>query len=535
MLDYEVKSAYPLHLACWNVDCPNEVIQLLLERLGDSAAEQLTHMCYTKFDYGGTDIGEGNSFGGLPLHFYLSRISNVDLNTVKELVSSDNVLQSSDEDNLECTPIHILIHNEKLGDMFDVLQYLAETNPSSLRKTDIYNQSPLYVACEQSYINTKTIELLLRVCPDSIRQPNNIDWLPIHSLCEGGVDDEVAVDILRLLLEAHSDSTSVQGSCDGELPLHLAASNKAPAFCKLLVDAYPEAVKWPNNSGHLPFHCATKRRRNNGADIIKFLLLQDPECLSKPVVSDNRGNDYMQGNGALPLHLSCNDMEQSRDISHLLFDLYPEAILIRNEQGQLPVDVIRQKLDDPDTVDDSEFQRGQELVSFLYTQMGYATKAQNKNAMRTRDCTGSLPLHQAIRSRAPLGSIKLLVKGNPNALNVPDGSGAHPLEIACQSSTVGIVKYLAERSDDGRLHTYDGDKNFQLHHACRGGNCEVISYLLERPMSSATVSERNVDDKLPIHLFCEFVKGRWCEGETPEYTETIWRLLTAYPETVLNW
>jgi len=80
------------------------------------------------------------------------------------------------------------------------------------------------------------------------------------------------------------------------------------------------------------------------------------------------------------------------------------------------------------------------------------------------------------------------------------------------------------------------NKNFPLHHACRGGNCEVIEYLLETPISSAPVSERNSDGMLPIHLFCEFVKGRrGCEGETPEYTETIWRLLTAYPETVLNW
>ena len=109
-----------------------------------------------------------------------------------------------------------------------------------------------------------------------------------------------------------------------------------------------------------------------------------------------------------------------------------------------------------------------------------------------------------------------------------------PLDIASEISTVGVVRYLAEISSD-RLNTCDVNKNYLLHHACRGGNCEVISYLLETPMSSASVSERNDGDMLPIHLFCEFVRGRWCEGETPEYTETIWRLLTAYPETVLNW
>ena len=180
-------------------------------------------------------------------------------------------------------------------------------------------------------------------------------------------------------------------------------------------------------------------------------------------------------------------------------------------------------------------QEMQDLVSYLYTQMGYATKAQNRSGLRRRDCTGSLPLHNAIRAKAPLGSIKLLFGGNPDAINVLDGSGVHPLDIAIQFSTVGVVKYLAELIGYNLLNACGSSRNFPLHHACRGGNCEVISYLLERPMSSATVSERNADDMLPIHLFCEFVRGRWCERETPEYTETIWRLLTAYPETVLNW
>ena len=570
--DNEIESAYPLHLACWNEDCPNEVIQLLLKKAGNC---QLSFMCYTIFDYGDTDIHEGDSFGGLPLHFYLSRTTNVDLDIVKQLVSNEYMLQSSDEENLKCTPIHILIHNKSVGDMYEVLQYLTETDPSSLQAKDIYDQTPLYVACEKSYINAKTIELLLRVCPNSIYQPNNCDWLPTHSLCEARMDDEVAVEVLKLLLEAHPDSARLQTNGDAELPLHLAASNKAPTFCKVLIDAYPEAVKEQNGYGYLPFHFAcsnggrldtveylfkvypeciqtrddwgylpihsasfaTGQRRNNSADIIKFLLLQDPECLSKPVESHYEGDEHRQGNGALPLHLSCNNLDQSKDIPRLLFDLYPEAILIRNERRQLPVDVSRQRLDNSmiQSYPERDIQEMQDFVSYLYTQMGYAIKAQNESSLRRRDRTGSLPLHNAIRSEAPLGSIKLLVKGNNDAINVPDGYGVHPLDIACQFCTVDVVKYLAKLIGNDRLDICDVNKNYPLHHACRGGNCEVIEYLLERPKSSASVSERNADDKLPIHIFCEFVRGRWCEGETPEYTETIWRLLTAYPETLLNW
>ena len=80
--------------------------------------------------------------------------------------------------------------------------------------------------------------------------------------------------------------------------------------------------------------------------------------------------------------------------------------------------------------------------------MNYARQAQDETAMRTLDVTGSLPLHTALHTRAPLGSIKLLVKGNSDAIDVPDGSGIHPLNIACQYSTVGVVKYLAENSSN---------------------------------------------------------------------------------------
>ena len=570
----DVVSAYPLHLACCNKECPNEVIQLLLTR---NHNYQLQYMCYMEFDWGNTNIEEGDYFGGTPLHYYLSRTSNVDLNIVKELAADPLVLLSVDDDT-KCTPIHILMHNKSIGDLSDVVTYLVESSPSSLKVQDEYDQNPLNAACSNGFMTVKTIELLLRVCPDSIYEPSNWGGLPIHTLCEARIDDEVATDILKLLLEAHPNSVSDQNNDDGELPLHLAANNKSPAFCKLLVDAYPESVRrggsgangslpihsacyggrpdtleyllkvYPeslytrNDGSYLPIHCAaSSTEQKNAVDIIKFFLRHDPECLSRQIVSDYRGDDYRQGNGALPLHLSCNNMYQSEDMSRLLFDLYPEAILVRNERGQLPIDVVRNRDEGLHTNPQTgrpyhmdQRRRNKSLMHFLSVQIKYATKSQDGIGLRTPDSSGLLPLHSALRALAPLGSIKLLVKGNPDAINVPDDNGMCPLDIASQSSPLGVVKYLADVVP-GRLNSCDENKNYPLHRACRGGNCEVISYLLERPVSSASVLERNSDDMLPIHLFCKFVNELEGKEDTPSYTETIWRLLTAYPETVLNW
>ena len=88
-----------------------------------------------------------------------------------------------------------------------------------------------------------------------------------------------------------------------------------------LFGLYPESLNISDNRGYLPIHCAANSPGDDTAQIVEFLLLHDPECLSKPVVSDDDGNDYMQGNGALPLHLGCNNMNQFGDMTRLLYDL----------------------------------------------------------------------------------------------------------------------------------------------------------------------------------------------------------------------
>ena len=574
--DHEVKSAYPLHLACFNEECPNEVIQLLLKRLDDSTAIQLAHISHMDYDWGGTgiDLMDSEKHGGTPLHYYLSRTSNVNVDIVKDLVNANpRALLVADEDT-KCTPIHILLHNESIGKMYDVLEYLIQSNSSSLETKDEYDQTPLDVACKNKSITAGMIGLLLRACPGAVHQRNNCNGLPIHSVCDiKDMDDAVAIEILCLLLEAHPDSVR-QTDSEIELPLHHAATNKSQAFCKILVDAYPESVSrgdsdgclplhsacfdgrpdtleyllklYPeslitrNNGGFLPIHCAACRTgRENTSNIIEILLHHDPKCLSKPAVSVF-GNNY---DGHLPLHIACSNSDEE-NITELVFDLYPEAILIRNTREQLPIDVLRKRDDrlsiNSDTgrpYDEKLRKRNRELLAFLSEQMSYAYKAQDENTLMKPDHTGSLPLHYAIRTQAPLGSIKLLVKGYPNAILIPDHTGMRPLDFAIQFRTSGIVKYLVEITP-GRLNACYMNKNFPLHHACRSGNCEVIAYLLETPVSLASVSERNVDGKLPIHLFCEYVRRRCSEDEdedTPQYTETIWRLLSAYPETVLNW
>ena len=152
--------------------------------------------------------------------------------------------------------------------------------------------------------------------------------------------------------------------------------------------------------------------------------------------------------------------------------------------------------------------------------------------MTTPDENGQLPLHAALQNNVTLGSIKLLVKGNPSAVQSPDNSGALPLHIACQhhESSLSVVEYLLDL-DATTLHTVDFDHNSVLHYACRGVKYDTIALLLDK-FDAVSVSKRNADKKLPIDLL--FESNEVLDRESVQYTESIFRLLRAYPETVIN-
>ncbi len=149
--------------------------------------------------------------------------------------------------------------------------------------------------------------------------------------------------------------------------------------------------------------------------------------------------------------------------------------------------------------------------------------------MTSPDSNGWLPLHDALHENAPLGTIKLIVRGYLWTLEVADNKGALPLHIACEFSSAGVVEYLLEL-DDRALNQCDTKNDTALHFACRGGNCSVVTYLLKRNVPA--VSERNLDNKLPIELLFEAGEDK-IDRDGTEFVETVWLLLLANPMALL--
>ena len=437
-------------------------------------------------------------------------------------------------------------NNEKVTE--GILRLLLEYFPdaASFLSPLGNGNTPLHYMCFNKNVTLGMVKLLIDAYPESLSRANNDGWMPLYFLClNKNLNEDAALDILKLLIERCPESVRHPAD-NGDLPIHFAAMNQSPEFCRSLIEAYPGSERMTNNNGALlPIHWACLF---NTVATVKYLYKLYPESIS---VANN--------NGKYPIHsviwglkkrsnpeaaveviqflLDCNtDVATQKDqdefplywvckrakngntpklnaylkVLHLLYDAYPEAI---------------------DEVASNFGSFSQEVQAFINTQLTYARQARDHSLMHLPDESGQLPLHIALRDNATLGSIKLLVKGNPSAVQTLDNSGILPLHLACQHHhSPSVVEYLVGVSSLA-VKMKDLCQNTLLHFACRGANHAVITFLLEK-YDAAFVSTRNSHKQLPIDLL--FDSEALSDREGIKYMESIYRLIRANPETLMG-
>jgi len=401
------------------------------------------------------------------------------------------------------------------------------------------NPSCFHEACMNKKVTLEIVQLLYNTFPGAFRLRDD-GSLPIHYLCYNeDLDGTASLDILQFMLNI-DPSLPRELVGNGYLPIHYAVKYKSAAFCKILIGAYPESLRIELN-GCLSVHVACSGNKDDTADTIQYMFEVDSELINAadndgylpihyaatlnrrtisikmllnydPNAASKKTND---GSQQLPLHLACGVYNPNLSSIQVLYDAYPDAIFARDRGGRTPLNNVRSNGNQP-------------AIDFLETQFVYARRAQDMTAMTTLDDNGWLPLHRALKDDASLGSIKLLVEGNPAAVQVSDQNGAYPLHIACEFSLAKVVKYMVELAGD-TLIKVDANKDSPLHYACRGGNLSIVKYLLEA--NAPSVSDRNNNNKLVIHLLFECGEET-LDRESMEYVETVWQMLLANPEVV---
>eukprot|EP00984_Skeletonema_dohrnii_P015882 scaffold6968_cov185-Skeletonema_dohrnii-CCMP3373.AAC.1 len=211
------------------------------------------------------------------------------------------------------------------------------------------------------------------------------------------------------------------------LPIHIACTSNTVATVEYLYKLYPEVIHHKTANGVYPIHFAMKgikKRPSPGpdpmdaVDVVQFLLDCDPTVKLQ-----------MIGGRISLLHFACRqqythpNIEAALEMIKVIYDAHPEAI----EDSRIV----------------STFQYfHQQVQTFLNTQLVYSRQARDHRLMMTPDVNGQLPLHTALQSNVRLGSIKLLVKGNPSAIRTFDRSGVIPLQVACRYHDSTVVQYL---------------------------------------------------------------------------------------------
>eukprot|EP00984_Skeletonema_dohrnii_P000360 scaffold120_cov134-Skeletonema_dohrnii-CCMP3373.AAC.3 len=325
-------------------------------------------------------------------------------------------------------------------------------------------------------------------------------------------------DFCRLLIEAYPGSERITDA-KGVMPLHWACMYNTVATVQYFYKLHPDAINH-TATGLYPIHNPMKlypihftimglckrSEPENAIEIVEYLLDCDPNVKLQKV------------DGCSLLHFACvleyedSNIHIGIEVVKAIYDAHPEAI------------------EDDDIVSDIH-EYHEQVQAFINSQLVYARQAKDHHLMITPDGNGQLPLHTAVQNNVRLGSIKLLVKGNPSAVQSPDNSGLLPLHVACvHHYSASVIQYLIGL-DTTTLDAVDREGNTALHLACGSARHEFIALLLGK-YNGVSVSTRNAQKKLPIDLLWESsgVEDR----ESYKFTESVFRLLNAYPEVMMN-
>ena len=436
----------------------------------------------------------------------------------------------------------------------EIVRFLLDRDPSVKLQRDQGMPLLLYVCGQESECyDESTVEASIQIInaihdayPDSIHTTCEEGNLPIHHLCKSKkMNEKAAMKILKLLLEKSPETIRHEGD-GGNLPLHFAAQVRSHSICRALIKAYPgsqricnaydslplhlackynnvatveylyglypDAINHSTSSGHYPIHCAVMRLKemtddgNATATIVQFLLDCDPSVK----LQKYQGKSLLLWACGVEYYThSYRGIEEGIQVFEAIYDAHPEAI------------------------EDNRFMsivhRDRNVHELIDVGLIYARHGRNSREMMTPNELGQLQLHRSLQNNVRLGSIKLLVNGNPSATRSFDNNLVLPIHVACEHhNSPRVVDYLAGLCPATLRHV-DTNGNTALHCACRSAKYGTIAMLLDK-YDTVAVSKRSALKKLPIDLLFESCKVK--DRESVKYIDSVFRLLKANPHAL---
>lgn len=460
-----------------------------------------------------------------------------------------------------------------------ILQYIPE---AAFVQTRSHKETALHVMLQNKFVTPQVVQILVDAFPQSVWIQDTNGVTPIHALCAADYhDDSVKVDILDTLLGSvglHNNKMKLLeiGTYTDQrmLPIHFAALTKSTSaiLMEKLIEACPRYVLSSTaEAGFTPLHCACY---SNNLAVVEVLVKSYPKGLD----TISKGSHKLRGypiNIALRKAYEKNYMDKTKpyvDVVRFLVNfpgsrassqmyeyrspLYWACLLASSRQArvegtkEIGLELVRILFDSCPTAI-----RLSDIGSFF--QAHDSTAQQDPRARvvlhpsvmeflayhrvftlpfnELKEIYGPYPLHSIIMKNECLGSIKLLVKGNPAALQIPNDDGVIPLHLAVQHHhSIEVIQFLM-KFDRSTLIMTDSEGNTALHHACRGARYDIVTLLLKW-YGAVSVSKQNLKGELPIDLLLfRADSDSTLDNESTRYTSTVYHLLRSYPDTLMKW
>ena len=391
----------------------------------------------------------------------------------------------------------------------------------------------------------KKIDAIEKKCPELFKVYSPEHGLPVHFACSEGAPVEVVGRLLIVL----------PATVNIELPffgLPLGCANDIHSFSLLL-----------------GIHMRLFGKQKNGTPAFHTLLLDDTLEVKDPIISrfvefsqlESRTEEFQEDlwtkdkrTGTYPLHLAFGAISHMQKAEYpwldknkgLLTDLincYPQALEERDNRGWLPVhhalrhnaplEIIRLLVDRyPGGLQGADVQ-GSTLLHLVcrYGSSEAVLKylvEQGDEITFSPDNDGRTPLHVACRhGKVNVQANHHLKDSNRTVFTMTDNNGCTPLHVASRHGIYHPNVLVGNQALE--LAMRDNRGELPIHKACRGAPMWFIRELVL--MKPHTVSVRNSMNELPLFILCKRSVDKELR-ESVEYTETIWMMLLAHPETV---
>ncbi len=300
---------------------------------------------------------------------------------------------------------------------------------------------------------------------------------------------------------------------------------------KVLIDAYPEALKKSDDNGFLPLHRALIEGTGQPSlELLQVVIPAAPETILETTPT-----------GALPLHLACARFQASTMVQYLI-EWFPESIQHRDNHGRFPLHYALDASRPQPEVIQQLVEQYPVILSFLDPQ-GYLPlhRILKKNqaqydaivellvhfcpgALRIQDLShNQTPLLLACKNNNSLSQIYSLVRAWPEQVQL--GSSAFetkgfngemlPSALASQSATLTRLKAWIQRYPSARQEP-DLQGRLPIHYAALSRSTqaiEMVQYLLD----SCPVTDQH--GRLPLHYAAAAGNGAIVEILTNQYPE----------------